>query len=78
MLVVDYDRGTVSDKFVELYEHPCNLSAHLRFFQSIYLSYIMCVIQMQRVHVTRIYIHLQYDNIRIASNFFYVHNITFL
>jgi len=70
MLVVDYDRGTVSDKFAELYEHPYNLSAHLRFFQSIYLSYITCVIQMQRVHVTRIYIHLRHDNIHIVNNFF--------
>ena len=38
MLVVDYDKGTVLDKFVELCEHLYNLSAHhFRFLQSIYL-----------------------------------------
>lgn len=58
MLVVDYDKGTVSDKFVELCEHRYNLSAHhLRFLPSIYLWYIVCVIQMQRVHITRIHIY---------------------
>lgn len=76
MLVVDYDKGTVSDKFVELCEHPCNLSAHLRFLRSIYLLYVMCVIQMQHVHVTRIYIRLQCDNIMLRV--IYVHNTTVL
>lgn len=56
MLVVDYDKGTVLDRFVGLCEHLCDLSAHhLRFLRSIYLWYIVCVIQMQRVHITRIH-----------------------
>lgn len=57
MLIVDYDKGTVSDKFVELYDHLHNLSAHhFRLLQSIYLWYILCVIQMQRVYYKNTYI----------------------
>lgn len=51
MLAVDYDKGTVSDKFAALCEHLYNL--HVQFLQSIYLSYIVYVIQMQHVHITR-------------------------
>jgi len=37
MLVVDYDKKTVLDKFVEFCEHLYNLSAYyFRFLQSIY------------------------------------------
>lgn len=55
MLVVDYDKGTVLDKFVELCEQLYGLSAHhFRFLQSIYLWYIVYVIQKQRVHIIRI------------------------
>jgi len=63
MLVVDYDKGTVSDKFAELYDHLHNLSAHhFRFLQSIYLWYIF-VRYPNAACVLQEYIHLKCDKI---------------